>query len=88
MPPPGPPTGGQADNNSGSAGTARRWPQAVRRERLDTDGGLVVGLAAVCGYLPAALGTPVILTYVIGIAVLIAILLLLGRNPEKVASSQ
>ena len=45
-------------------------------------------VAAVCGYLPAALGTPVIATYAIGIAVLIGILLLIGRNPEKVASSK
>lgn len=45
-------------------------------------------VAASCGYLPAAFGMPVIATYAIGIAVLIGFLMLVGRNPEKVASSQ
>jgi len=40
-------------------------------------------VAAGCGYLPAALGVSPLLLYGIGIAVLFAVLMLVGRNPEK-----
>ena len=45
---------------------------------------LCMVVAATCGYLLAALGTPVVLTYVIGIGALLVFLMLVGRNPEKV----
>jgi Na+/H+ antiporter NhaC len=40
-------------------------------------------VAAVCGYIPAALGVSSIPLYVIGIGVLFFVLFIFGRNPEK-----
>ncbi len=40
-------------------------------------------VAAGCGYLPAAMGLSPLPLYAVGIAVLFAVLMLIGRNPEK-----
>jgi len=39
-------------------------------------------VAGLCGYLPAAYGVPSIYLYGIGIALLLFVLLVVGRNPD------